>query len=138
MLRPRLVDKEKDYNDIKKWAEDMGHVFPRAEFLPSVGALVEDENGEKYGCGFLFLSNEVPITFLEFIYFNPKNTPKQSAEALDHIIKSMEAVAESESSPLMITYSPLDSMTRVYKKHGWHISGKYRTELIKRIDLQGE
>lgn len=133
-LRPRLYD-PKDYNEIKKWAEFNGHLFPPEDMLPGVGAVVEDKDGNLYGCGFLYLTNEVPVCFLEFVYFNPKNKGRETSEAMRHVVKSMEMCAAAEEAPLMITLSPTYSMTKIYEKLEWHASHRNMTQMVRRADL---
>ena len=89
MLTVRLYNFEEDYVEIKNWAVKLRLVIPHPDCLPGVGAVVVDEDGKKYGAGFLYLNNETPVSVLEWIFVNPDINAREKVETYKHIIGSL-------------------------------------------------
>jgi hypothetical protein len=124
---------EEDYQDILNWVLELGQTLPHPDCLPGVGGIAVDGEGNKYGCGFLYLNNETPVSVLEWVHLNPKCTARQKVEALKAIIETMEMCAELEEAPIMFAGSPSPGMTRIYKKMGWVVNAENVTHLVKNI-----
>lgn len=127
----RMYEEEKDYKEIVNWAIAVKQIVPHPLCLPGVGAMVVDEKGKRYSCGFLYLSTDTPVAVLEWVHFNPECTAKEKVMALKHIISSLEDVAKAEDHPVMFAGSPSSGITKIFEKAGWTATIKNMTHLVK-------
>jgi len=132
-LKVRMFEVDRDYKELVNWALAIKQTVPHPICLPGVGSVVEDEDGKRYGCGFLYLSTDTPVSVLEWIFLNPECTAREKVEALTHILNSLEAVAKAEDHPVMFAGSASRGITKIFEKLGWTKGISNMDHLIKVI-----
>lgn len=95
--------------------------------------MVVDEDGKKYGVGFLYLSTDTPVSVLEWVYFNPECSPKEKVATFKVILNVLEDIANKEGHPVMFAGSASPGLTRIMEKAGWTKTITGMDHLIKLI-----
>jgi len=136
-LFSKMYKFEEDYETIKNWAMRLGTAIPHNDCLPGVGTVIIDKDGNKYGCGFLYLDNETPVSVLEWMLVNPELSSRKKVEVIQSILSVLEECSRLEEKYIMFSGSPSSGITKIYEKLGWNQTIKNVTHLIKNIQ-QGD
>lgn len=124
-LRPlQLSD---DYGAISEWwTAQKWPVIPR-EMLPGTGAIVPGR-----AAGFLYKTDS-QIAWLEFVVANPASDKMERRAALDAVIQSLLATAQSMGFRAVFTSCQHPGLTARYQEHGFQVTDTGMTNLIRRI-----
>jgi len=136
-LFSKMYKYEEDYDTIKNWAFKLGTGVPHNDCLPGVGAIIIDKDWNKYGCGFLYLDNETPVSVLEWMLVKPELKSREKIKVIKAILNVLEECSRLEEKYIMFSGSPSNGITKLYEKCGWKPTIRNVTHLIKNIQ-QGD
>jgi hypothetical protein len=134
----RLIDKQEDMPIIQQWANQYGQVLPHVDCLPGVGAMVLSDDGEPLGSAFLYLANDCPVAWIEFVYLEKDIPASLKKTVLHHLYTSLEGCAIAEEHPLLFTGCAVDSIVKMLEGKGWIPASRNMTLLVKHTQISGE
>lgn len=84
----RRYFKEDDYNTIKTWWKDWGWQPIPLEFLPEVGIIIGDTDGDV--CAVFLYKTDTPIYWAENFISDPKVAGSRRKEAMQMLLEEMQ------------------------------------------------
>ena len=103
-----------DYEVIEEWF--LAHGWPEApepRYLPTTGIIVEDDDGESVGVGFLYISNS-ELGFLDWIATRP-GLGRRGIKVMDFLIATIVDAAKGVKVTRVLHMSK-PKYTRVFEK----------------------
>jgi hypothetical protein len=122
----RLIELEKDYDDLKAWWIKQSWEPVQRQFLPKIGFI---EPG--LAAGFLYLADSGNMAWIEWIVGNPDASHEDRGPALDNIIDGLAAAAKLAGALVVFTSATHPRLIERYKEHKFMITDSNVTHLIR-------
>lgn len=114
----RMFNFKKDFKVIEHWIKAVDQIPVSEDVLPSVGGIIE-KNEKQICCGFLYLSNDTPVSLIEWVYFNP------DADGIDKYVCAYmlyEMLCEcsvAEKHPVIFASTSSNGLSKVIEANGF-------------------
>lgn len=118
---------ESDYKTICSWWKEHEWPLIPLSFLPKTGIIVDD-----CAAGFLY-STDSGLCWLEFVVVDKNSDKEKRRKALDVLILEASALAKTMGFSAMFSSLSHDGLINRYKKHGFQVTDKNMTNLIRVI-----
>lgn len=106
-----------DYKEVCTWWKDQGRVILALQTLPTLGFLVEDEEG-KIAVAWLYVGDSV-TGFIGWTTVNPKVKKRKMSQALSLLDEAMEMAGKQLNVRLLFRFSGGGGFSRKLVKLGW-------------------
>lgn len=118
---------EEDYGLLSGWWESRGWGIPALRTLPQTGFIVND-----CVAGFLYTTDST-IGWVEWIISDPKAEGSNRDRSLDVLMGLLIEAGEMLGCDLLFTSLEHASLIERYKRHGFQVTDKGVTNLMRRI-----
>jgi len=123
-----------DYNVLVDWWKWWRWPSIPKNFLPDNGTggiMIQKEN-IPIVAGFIYYTNSDAV-FVEWIISNPKYKDNDRKEAIEMLLKTIEAICKEQGKKYMFSIGRNQSLINTHKKLGWDIDNKPSYEIAKKI-----
>ena len=132
MLQVRMYDEKNDFENMKEWYKvksDDKVVLPKEIF--GLGAVVYETEGNKdLAMAFLYLDKYTKIANITWFIANPKNTAKQSYQALPVCIEYLTVVALRNGHKFIMSASSHSGVIKLAERLGFVRANEGLAELV--------
>lgn len=134
-MKTRPIELDQDYSEVCVWWEGHGFSIVPRVFLPKIGVMVVNDDGQKLAAGWIYMDSSSPVTWLEWCVTNPKNRPTLSMVALKVLIGAAKAAIngirdELPGSAAMLFTCRQQSLVRLFEKEGFEKTDEGVTHML--------
>lgn len=125
---------DKDYDCLVNWWEWWRWTPIPKNFLPDNGTggiMIEKEN-VPIVAGFIYYTNSDAVV-VEWIVSNPDYKNKDRKQAVELLLKTIEAVCKKQGKQYMFSIGRSKHLINTHKKLGWVVDDKPSHEIVKII-----
>lgn len=137
MISLRVIDREEElpalYPAFESWWRGHGWDPVPMAILPRLGVLAEFDHAgtrEPIAVAWLYMDNSVGVSMLEWVVSNPTANPRHVLSALTNLITFLKGEAKRLGYGVMLTATRVESLLRLYQKHGFTKTDEGVTHLI--------
>jgi len=128
----KLIDQ--DYDLLTNWWNWWRWPAIPKNFLPDngTGGIMIEKANTPIVAGFIYYTNSDAV-FVEFIISNPEYKNKDRKEAVEMLLKTIEAICKEQGKKYMFSIGRNQHLINMHKKLGWNVDHKPSYEIVKKI-----
>ena len=126
--------KNSDWDTLKQWWDAWPEwPTPPKQFLPEngTGGLMVEKDGNPIASGFVYLSSNSKMGFIDWIISNPSYRSDDRDEAIKILITDLEKIAKESGHICVFSFTQHEKLIEKHKQLGWGVNETLSHELIK-------
>jgi hypothetical protein len=117
------------YMQVRKWWEARGHQFIPMVSLPRTSIIIEDDLKRPVAFGCVYMTDS-DSCMMEWITTNPESSSDDRDHALNLLIYTLKAHAETDKKRLIFSYLQDAGLMSRYGEHGFQKSDENMTHFL--------